>query len=323
MSKIVARGQLLGQKPVVYFLALPGKWLLSHSTPSFRIKDPLKGFQRLVNSERAKEIAEQVLNRGRAFPNAVVLATKASDFGLDPESGEYKIELNSPLFIVDGQHRVFAQKFANQEAEYACIIHCGLNEVRMAELFLEINDNQKRVPSSLRWDLVRLVKPPDSEFELAAAEMIFKLSTEKGSPLFQSIDLTGEQKEIKLKQGSLAPEVRSIISRKGSVFRDKGFEAQFDCLMVFFSAVKSVDPDWGSGDSRFQQNRVMRVLTRLIPDIIKHSKKSAEDLRGKDYYDYLKRINLETLTKEELVAKQGTAGINAIYNEVHHQIFKK
>ena len=72
--------------------------------------------------------------------------------------------------------------------------------------------NQRRVPSSLRWDLVRLVRPGDSTTVLTV-EVVYELATRKESPFYAvGIDMTGE-KPLTIKQGSLAPEIRSIVAR--------------------------------------------------------------------------------------------------------------
>jgi hypothetical protein len=79
-------------------------------------------------------------------------------------------------------------------------------EQQMAALFLEINDNQRRVPSSLRWDLVRLVRSDDQATAMTA-DVVYELAQRKESPFYDvGIDLTGEKKELTIKQGSLAPE---------------------------------------------------------------------------------------------------------------------
>lgn len=58
-------GIMLRDDPVVYLAAIGGLWLIDHSTPSWRIDDPKKGFQRIVKELRAKEIARTVLDTGR------------------------------------------------------------------------------------------------------------------------------------------------------------------------------------------------------------------------------------------------------------------
>src|SRR5690348_6748385 len=72
---IDVQGFLLQENPAIFVAALPGRWLLQHTTPSWRIVDPEKGFQRIVREERAREIAAAVLDQHRTFPNAIILAT--------------------------------------------------------------------------------------------------------------------------------------------------------------------------------------------------------------------------------------------------------
>ena len=181
----------LQTSPPVYVVVISGSWLLKHTTPSWRMQDPIKGFQRIVNESRARQIARTVLDRGRAFPNAITLATNLKDF--KRLNGEIILPAKVKFLVVDGQHRLWAQRFSQIDGHYACIIHLNKTEPEMAELFLEINDNQKRVPSSLRWDLVRLVRPTGDETTVAAADLVYELANRENSPFYISIDLTGER----------------------------------------------------------------------------------------------------------------------------------
>src|SRR4051794_39679470 len=100
-------GIVLHDKPDVYLTALPGRWLLEHSTPSWRLADPQRGFQRIVKEQRAKEIARTVLDTSRTFPNAITLATTAKSFR--GEEGWLRLPANAKFLVVDGQHRLWAQ----------------------------------------------------------------------------------------------------------------------------------------------------------------------------------------------------------------------
>jgi DGQHR domain-containing protein len=153
---------------------ISGAWLLERATPSWRIEDPERGFQRIVREERAREIAVAVLDQQRTFPNAIVLASNVQEF--HSENGWLQIPTTTRFLVIDGQHRLWAQKFSEFEANFACMVHVGLSEVDMARLFLEINDNQKRVPSSLRWDLVRLVRPEQDPTSIAVSDMVLVLA---------------------------------------------------------------------------------------------------------------------------------------------------
>ena len=271
----------------------------------------------MVREQRAREIALSVLDQGRTFPNAIVLAT--DNECLDSKSGRVNIPDNARFLIVDGQHRLWAQNFSQFSASYACLIHTGLKVEDMANLFLEINDNQKRVPSSLRWDLVRLVRPEDDPEATAASEIVYLLATEEDSPFFQRIDLTGEQSELQIKQGSLAPEFKSLLSRR-SPLHMFDFQQQYDIILEYSIAIREIDADnWGLQSSAFFKARVLRALFKLLSDIV-------EDLEGEDltcdaFLLYLEGIEEDSLDPEVIRSIQGSAGIRAIYQSIKSQVF--
>jgi DGQHR domain-containing protein len=316
---IVVQGFLLQDMPRIYVAAISGRWLLNHTTPSWRIDNPTLGFQRIVREERARQIALAVLDQQRTFPNAIVLATDIQEFVM--ENGEINIPGNVKFLVVDGQHRLWAQKFSECEAKYACMVHTNLSEVEMARLFLEINDNQKRVPPSLRWDLVRLVRPDDDPEAIGAAEMVFQLATNPESPLYQRIDLTGEQPEIQLKQGSIAPSIKLLFSRRSPIYH-LSFEQQYQLLIQYFLSIKELNRDsWISGASVFYSARVLRALLRLLSDLIADIGGNAAALSFQSFLPYLRKIDPESLSPEAIRANQGEAGIRAIYKQMHIEVF--
>ncbi len=312
-------GFRLQEEPLIFVASIPGHWLLQRATPSWRIEDPEKGFQRMVDQRRARQIAAAVLAQGRTFPNAIVLATDSRDVTIEAKG--LRFPQNGRFLVVDGQHRLWAQKYSDLEASYACLIHLGLDERKMAELFLEINDTQKRVPSSLRWDLVRLVQPEDDPAAIRATDLLYDLTTEADSPLFQRVDLTGEQPEITLKQGSLAPELKKLAGGRTSPLRDVGYEAQLNAFKGFFAAIREMDPDgWETAKGSLYKARVLRALLNLMPEMLRRASKSAEDVRPQDFFNFMSRLDLETLSNEQIRAQQGSAGISAITETIRKQI---
>ncbi len=312
------QGFLLQHKPLIYLTAIPGRWLLEHTTTSWRIKNPEQGFQRIVRESRAREIALSVLDQHRSFPNAIVLATDRIQFNLLDTS--LRIPDSTKFLVVDGQHRLWAQRFSEYSAIYGCMVHMGLSEVEMARLFIEINDNQKRVPSSLRWDLIRLVRPEDDPYAIGAAEMVYLLATERESPLFQRIDLTGEQSAISLKQGSLAPAIKRLIARRGPL-HDLSFDQQHQVLTQYFIAIRESDRDsWGTDESTFYKARILRALLRLLEDLLSDLELEPQNVRYSNFLRYLNMIDKKSLDTDKIRASQGSAGIKAIYDELYHQV---
>jgi DGQHR domain-containing protein len=308
-------GIILHEKPDVYLTALPGTWLLDHSTPSWRIEDPKKGFQRIVKEQRAKEIARTVLDTDRTFPNAITLATTAKSFR--GSEGSLKLPANAKFLVVDGQHRLWAQKYSKVEGTYPCVVHMDRTEVDMAALFLEINDNQRRVPSSLRWDLVRLVRSEDQS-TVFTSDLVLELATRKESPFYWNIDLTGEKKEVTIKQGSLAPEIRTLVNRH---LKKSGsdFEAYVGLLIRFFVAIRSLDPEgWGNPQATFYKARVLRALIRVLVDMLDRTPMG--ELTTEKIRDELSKIDQATLSEGELRRVQGSAGVQDLYALMKKQV---
>ena len=298
---------------------LEGNWLLEHTTPSWRIEDPIEGFQRMVRDDRAKAIAVAVLDQHRTFPNSIVLATNIDS--IDIRDGEISIPDDVMFLIVDGQHRLWSQKFSNFEAPYGCLIHTGLSPEDMARLFLEINDNQKRVPASLRWDLVRLLQPLDVPHRLAAVEIVFLLATDEQSPFYQRIDLTGEQSEMQIKQGSLAPEFASLLRRRTSL-QGASFLEQHHTILEYSMAIQQIDSDrWGTRESPFFKARVLRALFRLLADILGNmGNEELFTIRALDFVKYLTKVDENSLNPETIRSMQGSAGMTAIYHQIKEQV---
>ncbi len=308
-------GVLLNEVPNVYLAAIPGRWLLKHSSPSWRIKDPQKGFQRIVKEQRAKEIARTVIDTQRTFPNAITLATDHKLFRLD--ACELSLPKTTRFLVVDGQHRLYAQHYSAVEARYPCIIHMDRTEQQMASLFLEINDNQRRVPSSLRWDLVRLVRTEDQSTQMTT-DIVYELATRRESPFFSvGIDLTGEDKTLTIKQGSLAPEIRTLVNRHLKK-HEAEFDDYLDLMIRFFVAIRSIDSDWGNSQSPFFKARVLRALLRVLSDLL--AKHSIESLSTERLRTYLSRIKPQTLSDAELRRMQGSAGVQDLYKTISAQV---
>jgi DGQHR domain-containing protein len=311
------RGIQLQESPPVYVTVISGMWLLKHTTPSWRAKDPEKGFQRIVKDPRAREIAFTVLDRGRTFPNAITLATNVKDF---KRAGDRLIIPSRTKFlVVDGQHRLWAQTHSKRDGQYACIVHLNKTEKEMAELFLEINDNQRRVPSSPRWDLVRLVRPEGDESTIMAAELVYELSIRTDSPFYVLIDLTGEKTDTSVKQGSLAPELKTLVSRTKKA-HDATFDDYASLLIRYFSAVKSLDPPgWGNPKSTYYKTRVLRALVRVLTDLVLEAK-SFDELTVTKLRAVLRNIDPETLSEERVKTAQGAAGVQQLYQEMAKQV---
>lgn len=270
-----------------------------------------------MKDDRSRAIARTVLEDHRTFPNAITLATSEKRF--DRCEQNLVLPASAKFLVVDGQHRLWAQKHSEFEGRYPCVVHMGRNEQQMAELFLEINDNQRRVPSSLRWDLVRLVRSQDQGTALTA-DVVYELAIRTESPFYAvGIDLTGESKSMTIKQGSLAPEIRKIIRRGRRLEDGNDLETWVSLFVRFFVAIRSVDSQWGTSESAFFKARVLRALLRVLGDIV-DMKNSIAGLTALELREYVEKVDASSLSTEEVRRMQGSAGVNDLYRQMRQQI---
>ena len=141
------------------------------------------------------------------------------------------------------------------------------------------------------------------------------------SPFYISIDLTGEQKDLSVKQGSLAPEIKTLISKTRKIPSD-GFEDYAMLLIRFFSAVRSLDPKgWGDTNSTYYKARVLRALIRVLIDIVLDAN-TVSGLSAPAFLRLLKKIDPATLSEDRIRAAQGSAGVIDLYGAMKSQVFE-
>jgi len=132
----------------------------------------LEGTQRNVTDERLRLIASYLDRYDSAFPNSIILAAnyKEEDGTIEEDTSvRWSIasslgachELHIPsrrrlAAVIDGQHRLFAFKFASAERLHTnliCSIFLDLPKPFQAQLFATINSTQRPVDKSLTYEL--------------------------------------------------------------------------------------------------------------------------------------------------------------------------
>lgn len=322
MSKQVGTTEFLwlsdDDKPLI-MAALDGEWLLNHVRTSWRKENPQEGFQRVVNQDRCVQIAANVLDQGRSLPNSIILATE-TDRPL-VENGRLILNNDSSFLVIDGQHRLYAQKFADGSRRYACIIHYGLKPEDMAQLFVEINNNQKRVSPSLRWDLLKLIRPDDDKDSVEAADIVEDLVLDKTSPIYLLVDMTGENRQLNVKQASIAHEIKTVI--KSRDIRDCHYDVKLNTIKNYLAALKNLDGDqWGGGNSAIFNNRVLKAFLKLLPEIIRS--KTYLPIQGEvetyEFMEILSNIDVNVIARDAIKTMTGNSGIKALTDIIKEQI---
>jgi len=179
----------LGSDDVEFYLtALKASEIFEMSKVSRVDEDPNQGYQRHLNESRARSIAEY-LDNGNLIPGAVILSAQENSNILYQEN-QLNIEvIPNSLFVIDGQHRLYGAKLAEQDIELPVCILKGLDHTSEVQYFIDINSTQKGVPKTLRIELMKFLAEEDS-IDSVRARLFEQLGSEPNSSLFGKLSAT-------------------------------------------------------------------------------------------------------------------------------------
>ncbi|WP_420399703.1 DGQHR domain-containing protein [Flagellimonas sp.] len=170
-------------------------------------------YQRLLVPSRLKNISK-FINDGGFFPNSVILnfaqrkhkvvfegSTRSSDsksrFGMLKIPNAYAL-----AYIIDGQHRVYgyAETEYKESNTIPVVAFLDLTATEQLEIFMDINQNQKAVSSSLRLtleeDLYWNADRVDSRLKALRSSIIKQLAEDINGSLYAKISIGEDASEL-------------------------------------------------------------------------------------------------------------------------------
>lgn len=121
-------------------------------------------YQRIIKKKRLQDV-RGFINNGGYFPNSIIISIDTNGKGLVFDQSAMKIDgtiskigvLHIPkryrsAYIIDGQHRLYGysdSKYASSNT-IPVVAFVDLERTEQIKLFMDINENQKAVPKSLR-----------------------------------------------------------------------------------------------------------------------------------------------------------------------------
>ncbi|BBZ91331.1 DGQHR domain-containing protein [Bradyrhizobium diazoefficiens] len=128
-------------------------------------EDTETGYQRLLNTARAKKLADYIVNgqdsKDAFLPTSVFLATdKTIEFNAEDNSITFDVASVGPFSVVDGQHRLEGLKLAAQKdgrvLEFEVPVNIAVNLTKIAQMchFLIVNTTQKSVDKSVEQRII-------------------------------------------------------------------------------------------------------------------------------------------------------------------------
>lgn len=149
-----------------------------------RFSDPKEGFQRLLDENRAQQIADYIDKGFGSIPNSIVVSAQQEAELKVVGKGKTLQFRDTPkaFLILDGQHRVFGFSKAETKLRVPVVIYNNLSRQDETRLFIDINTKQRPVPNELLLDIKSLAAY-ENDTEKLLREIFDCFSSDPGSPL--------------------------------------------------------------------------------------------------------------------------------------------
>lgn len=180
--------KLVQNSNILYLCKLRKETLIQISSTSMsNMGSESEIYQRRLDVNRTRKISKFINREDSVLPTAIILNSKQSiiynevlktiELSLEPDS----------CFIVDGQHRIEGAKLANKDFEFVVVILEMLEVSKQTEIFVTINNEQKRVNPSVRFNLYANDK--EKTPERVIRRIAYLLNIDKNSPFFGRIKM--------------------------------------------------------------------------------------------------------------------------------------
>lgn len=274
----------------------------------------------------------------------------------------------SSLYIVDGQHRLYSMRELYNEAKissdadnkkivdylqnyyFNCTILVNFDMWEQAQIFADVNFNQKKVNKSIYYSIYGMKQPNKDDLTTTSIYMAHQLTRLMNiyddSPLYRNIKMLGTGSGY-ISQSFFADAIirnfqpRGIWYKADCVYQQAEFQRMAKELLSFFTAVKNVFSDIWPGDDGQHKSIITKTtgigaLIRLmaylhlnfLPQNIQNIlQDSTSDKIVKEYVDcvtkYLKYISISVFSFDGKFANTGGKGIEVkLFDALVYEITK-
>ena len=315
-------------------------------------------YQRLIKKKRLQEVREFV-NNGGYFPNSIIISIDSGGKGVVFEPVGKKEEstiskigiLYMPkryhsAYIIDGQHRLYGysgSKYAMTNT-IPVVAFVDLDRAEQVKLFMDINENQKAVPKTLRvtlnadmlWD-----SDDKNEQRQALRSKIAQMLGENSTSPLKGRILVGEGEQSILRAVSVEAVQKALLKtsffsnydKKNNVVKQGTFDCEnneatcdlfypfLESFMQYFQTNCNAEWEREDGDGIIVINRSIFGLIKILDDIVNmllhkgmlfpHEQSADDMMQLVSYYisplvDYFNKLSLDS--KKELKSYMGEGG---------------
>ena len=245
-----------------FTLTMPSDVLSSCCFATTRQENPQTGFQRVLDSKRAQDIADYMDLGLGTIPSSIVLSAqpqanlrvigrgKTIEFTYDPRS----------FLIIDGQHRVFGFSKAKTKLRVPVVIYNGLTKQQESRLFMDVNTKQRPVPNELLLDIKKLADA-ESDGEAMLRELFDLFGNDTDSPLI-GLTSPASKRTGKLTRVTFNSAIRPALSTFATTTTSIIYPALKGYLKAFYRGLVSID----ARDSLVNPT-VFRAIFEIFPDV--------------------------------------------------------
>jgi DNA sulfur modification protein DndB len=147
-----------------YSIMMPAKELMNYAYIHHRkltgIIEASQAYQRMLNPGKLKEIAKYIEEEKGFFPNSIIV-NFVKQLGWQQKESREAISVGTVTlpdyygcaWVIDGQHRLYGIASSSENIVIPILAFEGLDQKSQANIFVDINEKQKKVPADLLWDL--------------------------------------------------------------------------------------------------------------------------------------------------------------------------
>lgn len=279
-----------------------------------RNEDKEEGFQRLLNKARANLITKYY-EKGGTIPSPLILSAKReAEFSYDSNSKEISfLDIEKIFMVIDGQHRFFGINDISKDLEVPVIIFNDLDLSEEVNLFIDINTNQKGVPSALLLDIKSLAQKETT-------------TEEKQRELFEIVNSSEPLKEKLLPDSSRTGYIsRTAFNEATKDIFESSVISGSDNNIIFKTVInylKSFDKMYKESSSNAEITKTIffKVAFNLFNDIIEQALNEYGNVKTDSIYEIISNLAAVDYTSYTGTNKQTESDLTKVMKDV---LFKR
>ena len=252
-----------------------------------REENPVEGFQRELDTKRAKEIAQYIDSGLGTIPSSIILsAQEECRFEYDSRAKTVSFDLIKKAFLIlDGQHRVYGFKLADTAFRVPVVVYEKLSRRDESRLFIDINSKQRGVPAELLLDIKKMAEY-ENENEEFLRELFDLFSKEYDSALYGKLSAAKRVKG-RITRSVFNTSLKPLVKLFGNKTPDEIFEIYNSYLIAFNDGI-FIPHDL---ESQMTNTTVFKALSGFFPIVAAKVKDRFGAIYTVDhFYEFLRTV---------------------------------